>query len=127
MNIYEWSAIEAFKRGDRGPLIERWKKLEGKPLSPLLHQFILRHFIEGKPLRKRGRPPTATKTAIIQTAYIAATTLDPSEKKTAIHADLKELGKLKSTKRIEQIVYRMPKSSSRSPQKKPKPSRRSRR
>ena len=124
MDIYEWSAIEAFKRGDREPLTERLKELQGKPISPLLHKFILRHFIEGKPLRRRSRPTTATKTAMIQSAYIIATTLEPSAKKTAIHADLVKRFKLKS-RRIEQIIYSMPKSSRLSPKKKPTPARRS--
>lgn len=124
MDIYEWSAIEAFKRGDRGPLTEWWKDLQGKSLSPLLHEFILRHFIEGKPLRRRGRSTTATTTAMIQSAYLLATILEPSAKKTAIHADLVKRFKLKSG-RIEQIIYSMPKASRLSPKKKPTPARRS--
>lgn len=124
MDIYEWSAIEAFKRGDRKPLAEWLKEVQGRPLSPLLHEFILRHFIEGQPLRRRSRPTTATKTAMIQSAYIIATSLEPSAKKTAIYADLAKRFKLKS-KRIEQIIYSMPKSSRLSPKKKPTPARRS--
>ncbi len=114
LDLSEWKAIEVFKRGDPGPLKERWNAQQGKPVSPLLHEFILHHFIEGKPLRPRSRPTTATKTAMIQTAYLIAKNLEPSAKETAIHKDLAKQFKL-STQRIEQIVYSLPKSPPHTP------------
>ncbi len=114
MDLSELKAIEAFKRGDRGPLTEWWNRQQEKPVSPVLHEFILHHFIEGKPLRKRSRPSTLTKTVMIQTAYHIAKSLEPSAKETAIHADLAKRFKL-SIQRIEQIVYSLPKSSPHTP------------
>lgn len=124
MNLYEWGAIQAFKRGERGPLKKHWNTLQGKPLSPELYAFIHDHFIEGKPLRGRKRPTNTIKTAIIQTAYIVAKMLDPSAKEISIHAEL--AGRFEvSTQRIEQIIYSMPKNPLDSSGKPPAPTRRS--
>jgi hypothetical protein len=116
MDIYEWSAIEAFKRGDREPLATRWRKLQGKPLSPLLHEFILRHFVEGKPLRGKGAPNKKAQEAQVKMFHSVASLIEPSPKKLAILDTAKKF-KL-SKKSVERIIYSIkPKPSRRSPKK----------
>lgn len=113
MDIDEWSAIEAFTRGDRGPLTEWWKTLQGKPLSPLLHEFILRHFIEGKPLRGKGAPNKKVQEAEMKIFHLFASLIEPSPKKLAILDTAKKF-KL-SKKSVERVIYGIkPKSSRRS-------------
>jgi hypothetical protein len=105
----DWE-FEAFKLGDPELRTELWMGLQGKPLSPAFHEFILRHFIEGKPFRERKRPTESLTMALVQYAYLQAIEREPNVKKTAIYADLSEFFGL-SVKRIEQIIYHLPKSS----------------
>lgn len=56
MNIYEWGAVKAFRRGERKPLSELLKNRDPqKPLSPELYKLFL-ELVEGKTGRPRGRP-----------------------------------------------------------------------
>ena len=101
LDIEEWSAIEAWKRGQPEPLV-MWFAQQGKDLSPQLHQFLL------DLLKKKKGKAGARKRSLhewqIKTDILIEYLQNPSTKKTAIHAVVAQRHGL-SVKRIEQILY----------------------
>jgi len=71
VNIYEWGAVQAFRRGDRKPLLKLLRKRNPKqPLSnDLLKIFI--DLVDGKTGRPRGRPKADIEDQML-TAYRVA-------------------------------------------------------
>lgn len=69
MDLYEFSAVMAFRRGDRAEL-SKWLKerTPSKPLSKDLYQIFL-ELVEGKTGRPRGRPAAGNILDMMDIAY----------------------------------------------------------
>ena len=100
MNLAEWAAIEALaKRGDVDPLRQLLKE---RGLSSFLINAIT-EFALGIRRRPRHRP-TKTFPGIIRAQYQTIVLLDPTRKKTSIHATLAKLNEV-SVKTVEKVLY----------------------
>ncbi|SLM47395.1 protein of unknown function [Nitrospira japonica] len=70
MNIYEWGAIQAFRRGDREPLAKLLKERDlSMPLSKKLYE-VFQELVDGKTGRAKGRPVVGDLCEQMYLAYL---------------------------------------------------------
>ena len=113
MDLDEWAAMQALtKRGDVAPLRQLLKQ---RGLSSFLIDSLTDHLLGIT--RRPGHRPTETSPDYIRAQYQTLVLLDPTLKKTSIHATLSTLIKV-PVKTIEKALYS---TRSMSPKKKQQP------